>query len=163
MKIYAVIVSLISLIAFSIPSLGGGKKEEKLSVSFHLETEATDNPKMIFPQLTNGKKRFYSRNPEIATKDFVSFGTFPATEGDGYGVMFKLKGSATNRFSAITTANQGRWIVAQINGRVVDGIVIDKTVNDGFIVIWKGVNAADIAMLDEKLPRIGAEGQKKKK
>jgi len=162
MKIHAIVLSLISLLAFSGTVVGSGKKEEKLSVSFHLETEATDNPKMIFPQLANGKNRFFSRSPEIATKDFVSFSTFPAQEGEDYGVIFKLKGSATNRFSAITTANQGRWMVSQINGRVVDGILIDKTVNDGFIVIWKGVTLADVAMLDEQLPRIGAEGKKKK-
>ncbi len=153
---------MISLLALASPVLGGGKKEDKLSVSFHMETEATDNPKMIFPQLTNGTKRFFSRSPEIATKDFVSFNTFPAQDGEDYGVIFKLKGSATNRFSALTTANQGRWMVSQINGRVVDGILIDKTVNDGFIVIWKGVTLADVAMLDEQMPRIGSEGKKKK-
>lgn len=162
MKIHAIALSVISLFALSGTVAGGGKKEQKLSVSFHMETEATDNPKMIFTQLTNGKQRSFSRSPDIATKDLVSFNTFPAQDGEDYGVIFKLKGSATNRFSAITTANQGRWMVSQINGRVVDGILIDKTVNDGFIVIWKGISLADIAMLDEQMPRIGAEGKKKK-
>jgi len=162
MKVHVIVLSLVSLLAFARPVLGGGNKEDKLSVSFHMETEATDNPKMIFPQLANGKKRFFTRSPEIATKDLVSFNTFPAQDGQDYGVIFKLKGSATNRFSALTTANQGRWMISQINGRVVDGVLIDKTVNDGFIVIWKGVALADIAMLDEQMPRIGLEGKKKK-
>jgi hypothetical protein len=162
MKKYAIALSLISLLAFSGTVLGGGKKEDKLSVSFHMETEATDNPKMIFDQLTNGKKRFFSRSPDIATKDLVSFEIFPSQDTNDYGVMFKLKPTSTNRFAAITTANQGRWMVSQINGRVVDGILIDKTVNDGFIVIWKGLTLADVAMLDKQMPRIGAEGKKKK-
>jgi preprotein translocase subunit SecD len=162
MHVRLFVLSLASLLIAAGTVFGGGKKEEKLSVSFHLETEATDNPKMIFPQLANGKKRFFSRTPEISTKDLLSFTTFPSQDGADYGVVFRLKGSAANRFSAITTANQGRWMVAQINGRVIDGVLIDKTVNDGFIVIWKGVSLADVALLDEQMPRTGAEEKKKK-
>ena len=139
-----------------------GKKEAKASVTFHLETEGTDNPKMIFPQLANGQQRFFRRLPEVNLKDMVSFSPFPSEVGEDYGIVFKMKVTATNRLGAITAANQGRWMISQINGRVVDGVMIDKQINDGFVVIWKGVTLADIAVLDEELPRIGAEGQKKK-
>jgi hypothetical protein len=140
----------------------GGKKENKASVTFHIETEASDNPKMIFPQLTNGQKRFYRRTPDISLKDVVSFSPFPADFGD-YGIVLKLKGSASNRLAALTNMNQGRWMISQINGRVVDGVNIDKQVDDGRLVIWKGVTLEDIAVLDQELPRMGEEGKKKKK
>jgi hypothetical protein len=141
-----------------------GKKEDKAAVSFHMETEGTDNPKMIFSQLAAGKERFFRRMPEIMIKDVVSFTPFPSEDGPGdYGMVFLLKENAAKRLAAITNVNQGKWMIAQVNGRVVDGVMIDKQVDDGRLVIWKGVTLGDIALFDEQLPRIGQEGQKKKK
>jgi hypothetical protein len=145
------------------PVFAGGKKENKASVTFHMETEGTDNPKMIFPQTANGQTRYFRRTSEISLKDVTAFSPFPSENGEGYGLVFKLKPNAVNRLAALTSANQGRWLISQVNGRSVDGVLIDKTVSDGFIVIWKGVNDMDIAILDKELPRIGAENQKKKK
>jgi hypothetical protein len=139
-----------------------GKKEPKVSVLFHMETEASDNPKMIFPQLANGQQRFFRRMPEFSTKDIVSFSPFASQFDGDYGIVFRLKGNAANRLVAISNANQGRWMVTQINGRVVDGVMIDKQIDDGVLVIWKGVTLADIATLDEAFPRVGEEGKKKK-
>lgn len=150
------------VLALAPSLLASGKKEDKASISFHMETEATDNPKMIFPQKANGQQRFFRRMPEITTKDVVSFSPFPSEFAGDYGVVFKLKGNASNRLAAITNANQGKWMLSQLNGRVVDGVMIDKQISDGLIVIWKGVTLADIAILDAELPRAGAEGKKKK-
>lgn len=155
--------TMMAAFALAPAGFGSGKKANKASVTFHMETEATDNPKMIFPQLTNGETRYFRRMPEVGIKDVQSFNPFPSDVGDGYGLVIKLKGAATNRLAAITNANQGRWMISQINGRVVDGIMIDAQVSDGVLVIWKGVTLADIAVLDEEFPRIGLEGQKKKK
>lgn len=149
-------------VAMSPAAYGSGKKEEKASISFHIETEASDNPKMIFPQLANGKTRYFRRLPEVGTKDILSFSPFSSEHSD-YGVVFKLKSARHNRYSAITNTNQGRWMIAQLNGRVVDGFQIDKQVDDGVLVVWKGVTLADIAILDSQFPRIGEEGKKKKK
>lgn len=160
-------LSMMLCIALAPNLLAGGKKQDKSSVSFHMETEATDNPKMIFPQLANGKTRYFRRMPEISSKDVVSFNPFPSDVGEDYGILFKLKENAVNRLAAITNASQGRWMIAQVNGRVVDGVLIDKQVNDGYIVIWKGVTLADVNLLDKSFPRLGAGGaadkDKKKK
>lgn len=158
---YAALLMLASLLP--VPSaLASGKKESKASITFHMETEATDNPKMIFPQLANGQKRFFRRMPDISTKDIVSFSPFPSESGD-YGIAVRLKSNAASRLSAITNANQGKWMISQVNGHVVNGFIIDKQVDDGVMVIWQGVTLADITLLDEELPRTGAEGKKKKK
>lgn len=150
------------VLAWAPAGYASGKKENKASVTFHLETEGSDNPKMIFSQLTNNKTRFFRRLPEISLKDMVSFSPFPSEAGDDYGLVFKLKGNAANRLAAVTNANQGRWMISMLNGRVVDGVLIDKQISDGFIVIWKGATLADLTVLDADLPRIGAEGKKKK-
>lgn len=155
-------LSMMLVIALSPTVLASGKKEMKTTLSFHLETEATDNPKMIFPQLANGETRYFRRMPEITTKDVVSFSPFPSEVGDGYGIVFKLKPNAVNRLAAVTNANQGKWLIAQVNGRVVDGVLIDKQISDGFIVIWKGVTLEDVTLFDKDLPRINAKDKKKK-
>jgi hypothetical protein len=159
------IAAFVMLIVLTLsPSLfASGKKETKLSVSFHLQTEATDNPKMIFPQLTNGKTLFFRRMPEFSTKDIEAFVPFPADVGDEYGVAFKLKESAATRLSAITNTNVDRWLVAQVNGRVLDAVMIDKEVDDGFLVIWKGVTAEDLKVLDKGMKRLGGEKKPKNK
>jgi hypothetical protein len=156
---------LLLMFSLGIPpaAMASGKKEAKASISFHMETESTDNPKMIFPQMANGQTRFFRRLPEFSNKDVVAFSPFPSEFPGDYGILLKLKGNAANRLSALTNANQGRWMISQVNGRVIDGIMIDKQVDDGVLVVWKGVTLADIALLDEEIPRIGAEGKKKKK
>jgi hypothetical protein len=158
--------ALLMMLAFALtPAVfASGKKEMKATVSFHMETEATDNPKMIFGQMAYGKTRYFRRMPEVTTKDVDSFSPFPSDAGgDDYGIVFILKENAAKRLSAITNVNSGRWMLAQINGRVVDGVLIDKQVDDGRLVIWKGATLADVSIFDEALPRIGQKGKKKKK
>lgn len=150
------------ILALAPPVLASGKKEVKASITFHMETEATDNPKMIFPRMANGKQRFFRRLPEFGTKDILSFNPFPAETGGDYGILLKLKGGAINRLAAISNANQGRWMIASVNGQIVDGVFLDRQIDDGVLVIWKGVSLADITLLEESLPRAGAEGKKKK-
>jgi hypothetical protein len=99
--------------------------------------------------------------PELGMKDIVSFSPFPSDAGEGFGIVFKLKTNASNRLAAVTASNQGRWLIAQVNGRAVDGVIIDKQVNDGFIVIWKGVTLPDVKLLDEELPRANEVNKKK--
>jgi hypothetical protein len=161
MKSHVAALLMVAVLALAPPLFGGGKKENKASVTFHMETDANENPKMIFPQVVGEQTRYFRRMSEIGMKDIVSFSPFPSDVGEGFGIVFKLKSSAVNRFAAITAANQGRWLISQVNGRAVDGVIIDKQVNDGFIVIWKGVTLADVELLDEELPRADEENKKK--
>ena len=152
------------LLALSSAISASGKKNDKASVTFHMETENTDNPKMIFPQLANGQTRYFRRMSEANMNDIVSFNPFPSEMGDDdYGIVFQLKNHVATRIAAITNANQGRWMIAKLNGRVVDGVLIDQQIDDGLLVIWKGVTLADIDALDKALPRTGQDGKKKKK
>jgi hypothetical protein len=154
--------AILILAGFLPTALASGKKEITAKVSFHLETEATDNPRMIFQQAAGGKMRTFTRVPEVSSKDILSFAPFPADDGS-YGILIQLKNHAGQRLDAVTNMGQGRYLLSLLNGRVVDGVLIDKPVRDGKLVIWKGATLADITILDESYPRIGQEGQKKKK
>ena len=160
MKLRVAVLLMLAVLALAPPLFGAGKNENKASVTFHLETEATDNPKMIFPQGVGDQTRYFRRMPEIGIKDIVSFSPFPSDTGESFGIVFRLKGNAVNRLAAVTAANQGRWLISQVNGRAVDGVIIDKQVSDGFIVIWKGVTLADVEILDKKLPRADEANKK---
>ena len=63
----------------------------------------------------------------------------------------------------LSIAHQGKFLLTQVNGRVVDGVWIDKQVDDGMLIVWKGITNGDIKLLDKVLPRIGAKDKAKKK
>ena len=49
----AALLTMLAL-AFAPAVLASGKAEIKASLSFHMQAEQTDTPKMIFEQLANG-------------------------------------------------------------------------------------------------------------
>lgn len=157
-------VSFGILVTFLAPAKlsAAGKADNKASLSFHIETEASDNPKMIFPHtLNNGQTRYFRRLPEISTKDVISYSPFPSDAGEGYGAVFRLRESAGKRLSALTNINQGKWLVAQVNGRIVDAVIIDQPINDGVLVVWKGITLADLTIFDKSTKRGGEDDKKK--
>lgn len=153
---------LFALAAPSMLSAAGKADKKKTSLSFHIETEASDNPKMIFSYSpTSGQTRYFRRMPEISSKDVTSYSPFPSESGDGYGAVFRLKGNAAKRLSALSNINQGKWLVAQVNGRLVDAVLVDQPINDGVLVVWKGITLADLSAFDETIKRSGEKSDKK--
>jgi len=141
----------------------GGKAGEEAIVSFHIETEQAENPKMVFPIEAGGKTRYFRRMPEISARDVAAFRPFPGDDGaNTYGIVFQLKNAGSRRLASITNANQGRMLLAMTQGRPVDMVMIDKQVDDGFIVIWKGITEAEIRLYDNAAPRIGEEKKKRR-
>ena len=157
----ALLITLISIL--SPLAHAGAKADKKAAITVHIETENTENPKMIFQQEMGNATRWFRRMPEVSTKDIIAFSPFPSEAGGDYGVVFKLKPNVAGRLSAITSANQGRWLLTMVNGRAVDGVLIDKQIDDGVIVVWQGITLADIKIFEESMPRIGQEGAKKKR
>lgn len=141
-------------------ALAGGDKGPEVNVSFHVETEGSDNPKMIFPHDVMGNQRFFRRIPEVSTKDFVAFSPFPSEDQASYGVVFHLKDTARRRLAAVTSVNQGKWLVCQAFGRILDGVLIDAPVDDGAIVVWKNLTIDEIHLIDKVMPRIGEKPKK---
>jgi hypothetical protein len=46
-------------------------------------------------------------------------------------------------------------MIAMVNGRVVDAVIVDKQIDDGVLVIWKGIGQAEVDAFDSQVPRIG--------
>ncbi len=147
--------AIVAFLALSVCCAMAGGKKDTAKISFHIETEATDNPKMIFPHQMFGKQRYFRRIPEISSKDLVAYTPFPAEDQTSYGAVFQLKPTARRRLAAVTSTNIGRWLVCQAFGRLVDGVLIDEPVDDGAIVIWRGLSLEEIRELDKSIKRIG--------
>lgn len=150
----------LAILLFAFPVWGGDKKGNNMVVSFHMETEEVNNPKMVFDKEIAGKKRFFQKSPDFSTKDIVAFSPFLADNQVDFGVVFQLRPAAAARLENLTAANQGRMLLASCNGRIVDVVLIDKAVKDGFLVIWNGIQDAEIKECDKMAPRIGKEKKK---
>jgi len=150
------VAGILGLLLFGF-AWAGGNKNKAVVVSFHVETEANDHPNMIFSAELGGKKRVFRRMPEITSKDFVAFTPFPSEDQQSYGALIQLKNTAATRLSNTTTVNTGKWLAAQAFGRIVDGVIIEDPVNDGKIMIWKGLTLEEVGELDKLIPRIGEE------
>lgn len=155
MKLLTALLALAALLSFAPSAIAGGDKGKAVRVSFHIETEGTDNPKMIFPHEMFGKQRFFRRIPEVSSKDLVAFSPFPAEDQASYGAVFQLKDVARRRLAAVTADNIGKWLVCQAFGRIVDGVMVDGPVDDGAIVIWRGLSLEEVHEIDKAMPRIG--------
>ena len=70
-------------------------------------------------------------------------------------MTIQLKEVAGQRLTAVTTSSQGKLLVCQAFGRVVDAVMIDRPVNDRTIIVWKGLTLDEIRELDKVVPRIG--------
>ena len=143
--------------------MAGSKKDDRLVLQFNLQGAASDGPKMSVPQEVAGQQVYFRLSPEISTHDIESFRPFPADDGYSYGVLLKLNRTGAQRLAATTNANQGKLLMARLNGRAVDVVQINQTVSDGLLVIWQGVTAGEIAMADKMMPRIGQSAKEWKK
>ena len=135
--------------------MAGGNKGKKVDISFHIETEAFDNPKMIFPHDVMGKQRFFRRIPEVSSNDYIAFTPFPADDQASYGAILQLKDNVGRRLAAVTQSSSGKWLVCEAFGRIVDSVLIEDAVEDAVLVIWKGLTLEEIQQMDESIPRIG--------
>ena len=149
------ILSLLALTCL-VPAYGFGKKENKNRLTFHLEGDQTDGPKMVFPLPMGNKKRFFLKSPLTFTKELVAYTPFFAEDGTA-GATFAFNRGAMTRIAAMTTQNQGKWLVAMLNGRPVDAVFIKNPVNDGKLVVWQGIKESEILAFDYVLPHIGED------
>ncbi|MEJ6645093.1 MAG: hypothetical protein QNL33_17735 [Akkermansiaceae bacterium] len=149
---------IISLCALSLlaPAYGMGKKKDKNTLTFHLQGDQTDGPKMVFPLPMGNQKGFFRKSPLTFTKEILAYQPFFSDDGTA-GATFAFSQGASTRIAALTTQNQGKWIVAMLNGRPVDFVRIDRPVQDGRLVIWRGIKESEIFAFDYVISHIGED------
>lgn len=154
------IILTLALLA-AIPLQASGKKTPGISITFHMEASSLEGKKFAIPVDTPRGKRFIQRVPTISTTDITAFRPFPSPHNpDLYGIVFQLNRNGATRFRALSGQNVGKWMVASINGRVVDMMLIDKPVDGRVVTVWRNVDPAIIQVCDKKFPRIGEDPKK---
>lgn len=157
-----IILSILAISMAAPAALAMGKRPEKNRLTFHIEGDITDGPKMVFPLDMGNKKRFFKKSPITFTKEIVSLKHFMTDDGT-FGAAFTFDKAASRRIAALTNSNQDKWLVAMLNGRAVDAVFIDRPVTDGKLVIWQGIQQVEIIRFEYAMPITGETSEEWKK
>ena len=141
-----------------------GKKRPPVSITFHLEANSLEGRKLSIPAKTPMGTKYIQKSPSFSTKDFIAYYPFVSPhENEMYGVTLQLGKAAAMRLKALSAANKGKYIVANINGKVVDMIYVDREVDGRVITIWRGVDPRFLALVNPLIPKIGENAKDFKK
>lgn len=158
-----IIIAIAVLCMLPAVSQAGGKKQSPVTVSFHLQGDPGEGQKMVFPFTTAGREIYFRKHPEFSAQDVVAFQSFPSEDPASYGLILQLNKVARQRLSAMSASNSGKFLLAMVNGTVRDAVLIDRQVDDGLLVIWQRIGAAEVRAADMLMPRIGEDPKTWKK
>lgn len=135
---------------------GAGKKYKLYLVTFHLEAEKTDNPKMITPVKLGKEHRqyFFSKIPTFTDHDIKWFYPFTAEDGVSYGAAFQLKDHALTELKAISLTNQGKLLGLRCSDAPLQAVLIDRPITDGVVVIWSGLQQRHLQEFRKRFPHV---------
>jgi len=153
----------LSLCLLAPAAMANGSKQEKPTLTFHMEVDRAEGSKFVFPQNVAGQDRYFSTSSDLGTADIQAIQPFPAGDGVSFGATIKFNQRGTGRLSALTGGNIGRILLVFINGRLINALKVDQMINDGTIVVWSAISQQDIATLDKIAPRIGESSKDWKK
>ncbi len=144
------------LLALSLLCLGAGKQYKLYLVTFHLEGEETDNPKMVTPVKLGQEHRqyYFSKIPTFTDKDIAWFYPFTASDGVSYGAAFRFKEHAAVELKAITLTNQGKLLGLRCSDAPLQAVLIDRPVDDGVVVIWSGLQQRHLQEFRKRFPHV---------
>lgn len=155
-RILSLIICLSFLNVYNVSAKG--KKRPPVAISFHLEATDVQNKALVIESDTPMGKKFIQKTPALVTSNFTAYYPFLSPhEGELYGVTLQLNQKSAGRLRAISVENKGQYIVANVNGKVVDMIYIDKEVDGRVITIWRGLDPAILKLVNPILPQIGED------
>jgi hypothetical protein len=156
-------ILLLPLVAVA---LTGMAKKPKITVRFHVEANPEDRPPfaMEVKFQHGGRKGYMQTIPFVSEQDIQAIYPFRASDGT-MGCAFQLNRTGTNNLEIVSSANQGKTIVAFVGTQKgmhqVTDMVIDKRVSDGVITIHGGLTDAEVAALTKQFNVLGQTEPKK--
>ena len=144
------------LLATTLWCQGAGNKYKLYVVTFHLEGDEKDTPKMITPVKLGQEhsKYYFSKLPTFTDKDIAWFYPFTASDGVSYGAAFRLKEHAAVELKAITLTNQGKLLGLRCSDAPLQAVLIDRPVDDGVIVVWSGLQQRHLQEFRKRFPHV---------
>ena len=154
-----IVALIICFCLFSVNDASAkGKKRPPVMISFHLESTDVQNKALVIEANTPMGKKFIQKTPSFITSNFTAYYPFLSPhEGELYGVSLQLNQRSAARLRVLSAQNKGQYIVANVNGKVVDMILIDKEVDGRVITIWRGIDPAILKLVNPILPQIGED------
>ncbi len=148
------------LLSCAVFTLALGKRDQTLLMSFHVETSADEAPKFAFPYPLEpgGATRYFKKIPAFTEDQVQWFYPFKAKDGNSYGAAFKLDRKGTDELLRLSTEHQGRFLLANLPPSRSSLILIDRTVNDGIVVVWEGLSEGQFDLFREKLTEYSNAG-----
>lgn len=130
--------------------------KDKFTISVHAQGSEMESPRAIMPDLVGNppRKVILKRAPEFSQNQIAAFHSFPADNGNGYGVALKLDFKGTQALELVTRMRGGEILRTLVNGKPVDYVVIDRPISDGIFVIWEGVPEEVVKEMGKKYPSI---------
>lgn len=135
---------------------GAGKGYKLYLVTFHIEGEETDNPKMITPVKLGQEHRqyYFSKIPSFTDNDIAWFYPFTAADGVSYGAAFRLKEHAATELKALTLTNQGKLLGLRCSDAPLQAVLIDRPIDDGVVVVWSGLQQRHLQEFRKRFPHV---------
>ena len=151
---------LLSSVLIPLLFFNGGRRK-KLNLSFHIESTMQEGSKLVRPVRLGSPPTvvYFRKSPEISHRQIVGYYPFPAKDGQSYGCAFKLNQAGAIRLQTVTTTATGRRLLTVVNTTPVNFVVIDQPITDGYIVIWAGVTAEQLAVFGEEFQRIQPQAE----
>jgi len=147
--LFRILIPLIVLInPLSLPA-GDGRPDH--TVSFHIEGREQDGPNRVFVETILGIEYFFNRIPDITHEHFASYYPFEARDGTTLGAAFFLNEKGRNNLVQLSTVNLNTYLVTVVDSRAVHYVKIDRPINDGIIIVWRGLTPEIIEWFDKKL------------
>jgi hypothetical protein len=140
-----------------LPMLVGFSHKPKFTISFHAQADEEDVRKTMFPMQIEGRQLLFKIVPEISQQNIVAFHPFDADNGEK-GVALQLDFRGRGALEMVTRTQRGQFLLAMINGKPVDYVVLDQVIDNGLITIWRGATDELVKEMDKKLPRIKPSG-----
>ncbi len=147
------LLPLVSLLLSAPLLLGMGKYAGGPHLSWTVEGDETDGPKMVRKDVAaapDGLVHYFRITPMVTELNVRGMVPIPAEDGT-YGASFILNEEGWRSIQAVAAMDAGKLIRVYFNGRPLEFQRVTKpTKDDHMIMIWGGLTEADMAQLKGK-------------
>lgn len=140
-----------------LPLFVGFSSKPKFTISFHAQADEMDPKKTMFDMQIEGRPMKFKAVPEASQQNIAAFHPFDSDTGDK-GVALQLDFRGRGSLEMVTRTRQGQYLLAMVNGKPVDYVIIDQVIDSGLITVWRGITDEIIKQMDKKYPRIKPDG-----
>lgn len=138
----------------SLLLMGNGQKADAFLITMHEESSADEAPKFATPVKLGSEMRqyYFKRVPTLTDRDVAYYYPFISEDGSSFGAGLKLTSKGTEALKALSLTHQGKLLGIRVSNAPYTAVMIDRPVDDGVVVIWKGLSKAHLKAFERRFP-----------